>query len=72
MKHCLDSELRLLGITFHQNPSTRVFKNAMSNDMNGTEDDILWEDDHEENSCMIKVFCHDATDVEAILGYDTA
>jgi hypothetical protein len=53
MKHCLDSELRLLGMTFYQNPSTRVLKNAMSNDTNGTEDDILWEHDHKENSCMI-------------------
>jgi len=53
MKHCLDSELRLLRMTFHQNPSTRVFKNVMSNDVNGTEVDILWEDDHKENSCMI-------------------
>jgi hypothetical protein len=48
MKHCLDSELILLGMTFHQNPSTRVFHNAVSNDMNGTEDDILWEDDHKD------------------------
>jgi hypothetical protein len=40
--------------------------------MNGTEDDILWEDDHKENSCMIQVFRHDATDAEAILGYEAA
>jgi hypothetical protein len=53
LKHCLDSELKLLGMTFHQNPSTRVFKNAMTSDMNGTEDDILWEDNHEENSSKI-------------------
>ena len=58
MKHCLGSELRLLGMPFHQNPSTQVFKNAMSNDMNGTEDDTLWEDtlwedDRKEISCMI-------------------
>ena len=53
MEHCLDSELRLLGMTFHQYSSTRVSKNAVSNDMNGTEDDILWENDHKENSCMI-------------------
>jgi len=25
----------------------------MSNDMNGTEDGILWEDNHKEHSCMM-------------------
>jgi hypothetical protein len=40
----------LLGMTFHQNPSSRSLKSAVSNDMNGTEDDVLWEEDHEENS----------------------
>jgi hypothetical protein len=40
-------------MTFHQNPSTRVFKNAVSNAMNGTENDILWEDHQKENSGMI-------------------
>jgi hypothetical protein len=53
MKHCLDSELRLLGMTFHQNPSTSVFKNVVSNDMNVTKGDILWEGDPEGTSCII-------------------
>jgi phosphoenolpyruvate synthase/pyruvate phosphate dikinase len=39
-KHCLGVVLRLLGMTFHQNPSSRGFKKCcVSNDMNGTEDD---------------------------------
>jgi hypothetical protein len=37
-------------MTFHQNPSSRFKKCCVSNDMNGTEDDVLWEEDHEENS----------------------
>jgi hypothetical protein len=36
-------------MTFHQNPSSRGLKIAASNDMNGIDHDVLWEDDHEEN-----------------------
>jgi hypothetical protein len=40
----------LLGVTFHQNASSRGLTSAVSNDMNGINDDVLWEEDHVENS----------------------
>jgi hypothetical protein len=40
----------MLGMIFYQNPSSRGLKNAVSDGVNGTEDDVLWEEYHEENS----------------------
>jgi hypothetical protein len=45
----LGSELRLLGMTFYQNPLSGFKKLCVANCVNGTEDDVLWEQDYEEN-----------------------
>jgi len=43
------SWLKLLGMMFHQNPLlTQLKKCCVSSDINGTEDDSLWEEDYEE------------------------
>jgi hypothetical protein len=37
-------------MTFHQNPLSSDLNSAVSNDINGREDDVLLQKDHEENS----------------------
>jgi hypothetical protein len=37
-------------MTSHQSPSSRGLKSGMSNNINQTEIDVLWEEDHEETS----------------------
>jgi len=39
LQHPLYSEFRLLGMTFHKNPSPRGLDSAVSNDMNRVDDD---------------------------------
>jgi hypothetical protein len=34
----------------HQNSLPECLKNYVSNDMNGTDDDVQWKEDYEENS----------------------
>lgn len=46
----LGSGLKLLRITFHQNQMSWVSKCYVSNNIKGTEDDVMWKEDHEENS----------------------
>jgi len=50
MKHCLDSRLGLLGITFHQNQSSMGLKKHVMCLCEWTKENILWEEDHKGNS----------------------
>jgi hypothetical protein len=39
---CVGSQLRLLGMTFCQNPFPRVLKSAVTDTIKRTEEDVLW------------------------------
>jgi len=50
MKHCLDSRLGLLGMTFHQNQSSMGLKKHATCQYEWTKQNILWEENHTGNS----------------------
>jgi hypothetical protein len=49
LKLCLSNGLRLLVMTFYQTPLLEGLKTAVSNNMNGIDDDVLLQEPTEEN-----------------------